>query len=197
MDNKNQINFSPQPAAASPKLSILQKFFYGGGCAYELTRWLIVFLVLGTLIHLFVGTIAIVEGSSMEPNFYSGQYVITDRWHYLFGQPQRGDAVVLRFPGDPEHVKYIKRIIGLPGDKIEIAQGNVFINGQKLEETYLPPGTKTYPELKRQLGETDYFLMGDNRNNSSDSRIWGFCPKRDLIGKAWYIIWPIKYWRKI
>lgn len=190
---EQNINLSEIVTPKPPKLSLIQKFFYGTGCAYELTRWLIVLLVLGTLIHFYIGTISIVEGSSMEPNFHTGEYLIINRWQYLFEEPQRGEPVVLRFPGDPEHTKYIKRIIGLPGEKITIQNGEVFINGQKLAETYLPPGTVTYPEMTKILTGDDYFLMGDNRANSSDSRIWGICPKRDLIGKAWYIIWPLQF----
>src|SRR3990167_11464841 len=102
----------------SPELSGIQKFFYGTGCAYELTKWIIVLLVIGTLVHFYVGTLFIVDGESMEPNFHSGQYIIVDRWQYNFGVPERGDVVVLRFPGDPEHKKYIKRVIGLPGEHV-------------------------------------------------------------------------------
>lgn len=180
-----------------PKLNFWQKIIYGTGCAYELTRGLIILLVLGTLIHFYVATISIVEGSSMEPNFHSGQYLITDRWHYLFGQPSRGDAVILKFPGDPEHTKYIKRLIGLPGEKVEIKDGEIYINNQKLNEPYLPAGTITSPDLIRLLRSEDYFLMGDNRENSSDSRIWGVCPERDLIGKVWFTFWPTSSWGKI
>ncbi len=174
-------------------LNPLQKFFYGTGCAFELTKWVIVILVLGTLIHFFVGTIFIVDGESMEPNLHSGEYILVNRWQYNFGKPTRGDAVVLKFPGDPEHKKYIKRVIGLPGEKVEIYNGSVYINGQILNEPYIPSGIETLPNLSRQIREDDYFLLGDNRPNSSDSRLWGICPKRDLIGKAIYIFWPFNY----
>lgn len=190
--NVNEIK-TPQP----PELSPLQKFFYGTGCAYELTKWLVVLIVIATLVHFYIATISIVEGESMEPNFHSGEYLITNRWQYLFAQPERGDAVVLRFPGDPEHTKYIKRIIGLPGEKVEIKSGETYINGVKLPEPYLPPETLTYPNLSKDLGPDDYFLMGDNRLNSSDSRIWGIAPKRDLIGRAWYILWPWQLFGKV
>ncbi len=166
------------------------KLLYGAGCAYELSKWIILVLAVGILIHFFVGTLFVVDGASMEPNYHSGQYIIVNRWQYNFRKPERGDAVVLRFPGDPDNKKYIKRIIGLPGEKIEILNGSLYIDGQILTESYIPDYVKTGPDLVRHLKNDDYFLLGDNRDNSSDSRIWGVCPKRDLIGKAWIIIWP-------
>ena len=181
---------------AEIKKSFRQKFFYGTGCAFELTKWVIVALVIGTLIHFFVGTLFIVDGQSMEPNYHNGQYILVDRWQYNFGKPQRGEVVVLKFPGDPEHKKYIKRIIGLPGELVEITDGTVYINSIKLIEPYIPQGVLTQPNLKRQLRDDDYFLLGDNRYNSSDSRVWGICPKRDLIGKAWFTLYPFELWGK-
>lgn len=193
---ESDISVSDIKTPAVPKLTLLQKIFYGTGCAYELTRWLIILLVLGILVHFYLGTIAIVEGESMEPNYHSGEVVLVDRWSYLFGAPGRGDPAVLRFPGDPEHTKYIKRIIGLPKEKLEIKNGQVYINGQLIQERWLPEGTGTYPNLTIQLHSDDYFLMGDNRSNSSDSRIWGIAPKRVLIGKAWFTLWPLALWGK-
>lgn len=183
--------------AAKSELSFWQKFFYGTGCAYELTKWIIVVLVIGTLIHFFVGTLFIVDGESMEPNFHSGQYILVNRWQYNFGKPERGDVVVLKFPGDPEHKKYIKRIIGLPGEHVEIIDGFVYIDRTKLSEPYIPAGVLTLPNLNRYLRDDDYFLLGDNRYNSSDSRVWGTCPKRDLIGKAFYTLYPLEMWGEI
>lgn len=180
--------------AKEGKLSFWQKFFYGTGCAYELTKWIIVALVVGTLIHFYVGTLFIVDGQSMEPNFHNGQYILVNRWQYNFGQPRRGDPVVLKFPGDPENKKYIKRIIGLPGEHIQILEGYVYINGKRLNESYIPADVLTLPNLDRALREDDYFLLGDNRLNSSDSRIWGICPKRDLIGKAFFTLKPLSMW---
>lgn len=194
--DKNNVTLSEMQTPEPPKLTPIQKFFYGSGCAFELTKWLIVAVVALTLIHFYIATILVVEGLSMEPNFHSGEVIIANRFQYLFRQPERGDAVVLRFPGDPEHTKYIKRIIALPNERVEIKDSQVFINGEKLSEPYLPPGTTTLPNLIRKLGPEDYFLMGDNRPDSSDSRIWGIAPKRDLIGKAAFIIWPFQFFGK-
>jgi len=185
-----------QLASQEKRLSFWQKFFYGTGCAYELTKWIIVLLVIGTLVHFYIGTLFIVDGQSMEPNFHNGQYILVNRWQYNFGKPERGDVVVLRFPGDPEHKKYIKRIIGLPKEMVEIKDGTIYINGIKLIEPYIPAFVLTQPNLSRQLREDDYFLLGDNRYNSSDSRIWGICPKRDLIGKAFFTLYPFEMFGK-
>lgn len=188
----------PDPKIAAAKQAANQekyatakeKTFYGVGCVYELTKWLVSIAILISLIHFFVATIFIVDGRSMEPNFHSNEIIIADRWHYLFGTPKRGDVSVLKFPGDPEKTKYIKRIIGLPGENVIVKDGGVFINGKQLTEPYLPKDMQTLPNVNRTLGPTDYFLMGDNRSNSSDSRIWGFADKRFLIGKAWVVLWP-------
>lgn len=197
MSKDSDVTLAEMQTPSSPKLSPIQKFFYGSGCAFELTKWLIVGIVVLTLVHFYIATILVVEGVSMEPNFHSGEVIIANRFQYIFQQPKRGEAVVLRFPGDPEHTKYIKRIIGLPNEEVEISKGLVYINGVKLDEPYLPAGTMTLPNSSRKLGPEDYFLMGDNRSESSDSRIWGICPKRDLIGKAAFIIWPISFFGKV
>lgn len=184
----------PQLSREAKRASFWQKFFYGTGCVYELTKWIVVLLILGTLVHFYIGTLFIVEGQSMEPNFHTKEFIIVNRWKYNFRQPERGDVVVLKFPGDPEHKKYIKRLIGLPGEKVEIWNGIIYINDNKLIESYLPAKTMTYPNVNRQLGQDDYFLLGDNRPNSSDSRVWGIAPKRVLIGRAWLIVWPPEFW---
>lgn len=164
---------------------------YSTGCFFELTKWLIVAIIILTMVHFYIVTIFIVDGVSMEPNFHTNEIVVANRWQYLFGSPARYDAVTIKFPGDPEHKKYIKRIIGLPGDKISIFNNVVSVNGRPIAEPYLAPSTITEPDLSRVLLKDEYFLMGDNRENSSDSRIWGVANKRHLIGKAAFILWPI------
>jgi len=190
----NNLSTSPESIKdalqSEKKAEIKEKAYYGAGCLYELTKWLIVGVILLSLIHFFVATLIIVDGLSMEPNFHTNEIIGVNRWQYLFGTPERGDVSVIKFPGDPEHKKYIKRIIGIPGDTVAIANGSVFIDGKKISEPYLAKGTATSPDLNRVLKTNEYFLMGDNRANSSDSRIWGVADKRYLIGKAWFVFWP-------
>lgn len=170
-----------------------QKLMYGAGCAFELTKSLIIVVIIATLINFFLATVAIVDGPSMEPNFHTKEGLLIDRWSYNFGKPLRGDAVVLKFPGDPERKKYIKRIIGLPGERIQIQNGKVYINGSILKETYIPSYTST-DSPTRYIDEVikpdEYFIMGDNRPNSNDSRVWGTAGKRFLIGKTFVHMWP-------
>jgi len=176
-------------------MNLFGRLAYTGSCLFELARGIILIGVALTLIHLFIATVFIVEGVSMEPNFHTGELVAVDRATYLFGTPARGDVVVLRFPGDPDHRKYIKRLLALPGETIEIREGSVYVNGEQLEEPYLDTGELTYETLPNKatwtLGEEEYFLIGDNRDNSSDSRTWGPASKRFLIGRAILVAWPL------
>lgn len=185
------MNQSTEPNLQMPT-DVRRGLLYGTGCAYELTKWIIVFIVLITLVNFFVATVAIVDGISMEPNFHTGQYLIINRWQYNFGKPARGDAVVLKFPGDPEKKKYIKRIVGLPGDRVQIQNGGVYINGQRLVEPYIPTYVATTADhvINYVVPEGEYFVCGDNRPNSNDSRIWGTAAARFLIGKAEFVIFP-------
>lgn len=131
-----------------------------------------------------------IDGSSMEPNLHNDEYVIVDKVTYLFGQPQRGDVVVFYLEGQPKD--YIKRVIGLPGETIEVNSGMVLVNGQPLDEPYVVPSTSSYP--KRTLGDGEYFVMGDNRGNSSDSRAFGPIHVSNVVGRAWIVYWPPTDW---
>ncbi len=133
-----------------------------------------------------------VEGESMSPTFHSDQYVVIDKLSYYLNPPQRGDIVVFRYPfSQPNNERdFIKRIIGLPGETVHIEGGVVRVNGQPLDEPYIqaPPafgGTWT-------LGPDEFFVMGDNRNNSSDSRSWGPLQRQFIIGRAWFVYWPLE-----
>lgn len=172
----------------------LKKFFYAQGIVYSLARGIIIFILWLIIVHFFFATIHVVQGESMEPNFSSGEIIITNKLSYLTKNPQRGDVVILRFPGDPEHAKYIKRIIGLPNETLEINDSKVYINGKELVESYIPASTYTGPGMKTQIGKDEYFIMGDNRENSNDSRIWGTARRDDLIGKGFFVLSPIAKW---
>jgi signal peptidase I len=146
----------------------------------------IVFLLVNTATSRFK-----IDGSSMEPNLHHGEYVIVDKVTYLFGAPQRGDVIV--FQRDDEQRDYIKRVIGLPGDHIEVSQGQVYINGRPLDESYINRPTNGQVRA-RLLGAGEYFVMGDNRSNSKDSRDFGPIQLNTVLGRAWIIYWPPAEW---
>ena len=157
--------------------------------------YLLCVLCITYLIITFVGQRTEVEGESMETTLSDGDNLIVDKITYRFSDPQRFDIIVFPFQYQ-ENTYYIKRIIGLPGETVQIdAEGNIYINGELLEEDYgletiLFPGDAAEPVT---LGEDEYFVLGDNRNNSSDSRdpSVGNIHRRDIIGKAWVRIWPL------
>jgi len=133
-----------------------------------------------------------VESISMQPTLHAGNFVLVNKVAYKLGSPERGDVVVFRYPPDPEQVPYIKRIIGLPGDKISIYDGKVYANGQLLVEPYIASATRQGGEWT--VPADSLFVMGDNRNNSSDSRSWGMVPMENVIGKALVVYWPPDKW---
>jgi len=134
----------------------------------------------------------VVEGVSMEPTFHTGQFLIVDKLTYrFFADPQRGDIIVFDYPGNIDD-DYVKRIIGLPGDTVRIQGGEVFVNGELLNETYLDVRTPgTYQEV---IPPGYYWVMGDNRTSSSDSRSWGALERKFIIGRAWVSYWPPQDW---
>jgi signal peptidase I len=132
-----------------------------------------------------------IDGSSMEPNLHDGQYIIINKLVYELREPQRGDVVVFQYPHDPSR-DFIKRVIGIPGDEVTVERGVVTINGQPIDEPYIAqPGTYSG---RWTLGGNEFFVLGDNRNNSSDSHNWGVLPRDNLIGRAWVIYWPVEDW---
>jgi signal peptidase I len=133
--------------------------------------------------------------SSMEPNFYQGDCIMVNKVCYHSSGPQRGDVVVFDPPFDSAH-PYIKRVIGLPDDTVEIRDGQVFINGIPLEEEYVmaPPD---YTMSPIEVTENEYFVLGDNRNNSNDSHTGWMVPRDNIIGRAWFVYWPPSRWRVV
>ncbi|MBI5670806.1 MAG: signal peptidase I [Chloroflexi bacterium] len=139
----------------------------------------------------------IVEGPSMQPNFHTGQVLVVSRVNYLLGLQQRGDVAVFNPPNQPpDEPPYIKRVIGVPGDKVEIRDTQVYVNDQLLNEPYInePCRETRCPDETWQLGPNQYFMMGDNRNHSSDSRAFGPVTLDRVIGEALIRYWPPQDW---
>lgn len=132
-----------------------------------------------------------VDGSSMEPTLQSGEFVIVNKLTYKLGIPEVGDVIVFHFPRDPEQ-EYIKRVIGLPGDHIVIEDGKVYVNDYLLDETYIT-SSPAY-ESTWDMPDDSIFVLGDNRNNSSDSHNWGPVPVNYVVGKAVFVYWPPREW---
>jgi signal peptidase I len=181
--------------------------------AWEVVQTVVLAVVLFLLIRNVVQNFRI-DGISMEPNFHNGQFLIVNRFAYCPGlhldvnplnihlektwcvrQPKRGDVIVFEYPKDLSR-DFIKRVIGLPGETVEVRGGKIFINGQLVPEPFGPnPGSSTDGPIT--VGPDEVFVMGDNRNNSSDSRTWGSLPLKYVIGKALLSYWPPRYWAVI
>jgi signal peptidase I len=164
--------------------------------SFETIRVVIVSLIIIFVVRSFVIQPFFVKGSSMYPNFHDGDYLIVDELSYELGKPQRGDVVIFRYPNNPSEF-FIKRVIGLPGETVEIQNGKVKIyNGANLdgfvldEKYYLASNVPTTGEIFQKLGSDEYYVLGDNRTASSDSRSWGVLNRRFVIGRAWVRAWP-------
>jgi len=145
---------------------------------------------------LFIGINAVsarvrVDGFSMRPTLEDGEFVLVSRMSYKFSEYERGDIVVFHFPLDPNE-ELIKRVIGLPGDHVRVEGGQVFLNGQLLEEAYIAEAPRYSGEWV--VTEGFLFVLGDNRNNSNDSKDWGLLPQENVVGKAVLIYWPPPMW---
>ena len=138
-----------------------------------------------------------IKGASMEPNFPDGEFLLTDKISYRLGKPQRGDVIVFKAP-ESEGDEFIKRVIGLPGDSVSIQNNTVFINNKQLDEIlYLDKAIVISGGVFLREGatvtvpENEYFVLGDNRPRSSDSRAWGFVKIDKITGRAWFVYWPL------
>ena len=153
-------------------------------------------LVLSVVLFLIINAISArirIESISMLPTHYEGDFVVVNKLAYKFGAPSRGDVIVFRYPPDPQSEPYIKRIIGLPGETIKIEHGQVFVNDVEIREPYL----KASPRYQGTwiVPQDALFVLGDNRNNSSDSHSWGMVPLENVIGKAEVVYLPISHWQ--
>lgn len=163
---------------------------------YRLVREVIETVVLTVLMFLVI-RLAVqnfnIDGHSMEPTLHDTELILVDKWTYRFHQPARGDVIVFVAPPNPSQ-DYIKRIVGLPGDVITIQDTRVFVNGKQLNEFYVKPqnqGDPYPPFANRVVPPGAYFVLGDNRNGSSDSRDWGCVPQKNIVGRAALVYWPL------
>lgn len=164
--------------------------------SFETIRVVIVSLIIIFVVRSFVIQPFFVKGSSMEPNFEDGDYLIVNEIGYRLEEPKRGEVIIFRYPNDPSEF-FIKRVIGLPGETVEIKDGIIKIynkenpNGFVLDESgYLASSVLTSGSVSEILKEDEYYVLGDNRIASSDSRRWGVLPKHYIVGKAWVRAWP-------
>lgn len=188
-----QENFSmPFEYNPNPKKGFFENL---GAHLIDFFQTLVVFGAFFALLYLFIAQPHKVSGSSMYPTFHDGDYILTDKLTYRFQEPKPGDIVVFRNPRN-ESQDFIKRVIAVPGDTVIVSEGKVYVNGQKLQEVYLPSGTTTRPDnfltegAAVKVGKGQYFVLGDNRSHSSDSREWGGVSKNEIVGKAFFRYWP-------
>ena len=159
----------------------------------DMVEVIVTALVLAFLIKTFVVGNFWIPSESMVPTIEVNDKVIVTNFSYWFEGPKRGDVIVFRYPLDTKK-DYIKRCIGLPGETVEFRDSKLYVNGQLVEEPYLPEGLVFEDYGPIEVPEGQYFMCGDNRNHSSDSRVWGFVEKRLIIGKAQVIYWPFDRW---
>lgn len=170
----------------------MKSFLYS---LWEIFEVVLVAVITVLIIRNFLIQPFLVSGASMEPNFSSGDYLLIDEVSYRFRQPERGEVVVFHYPAD-ESTYYIKRIIGLPSERLIIDEGKIMIfnkehpKGFAVEEDYLPIGTETSGGEEVILKNNEYFVLGDNRNYSFDSRSWGSLQKAEIVGLVRLRLWP-------
>jgi signal peptidase I len=156
-------------------------------------RDLLLAILIAVIVIVFLYQPVKVEGTSMMPSLADQERIFVNKFIYRFGigQIERGDLVVFWFPGERSK-SYIKRVIGVPGDVVEIDRGTLIRNGQPLEEDYVPPEYRDRLSMPPKRVEPDrYFVLGDHRNSSNDSRTWGLVPRSCIYGKAVFVYWPL------
>lgn len=156
----------------------------------ELIDWfksLLIALVIALLIRHFVIEVFLVEGGSMHPNLYNGERVVVNKFIYNFSNPERDEVIVFNYSEDKD---FIKRIIGLPGEKVRIEDGDIFINGDEHEGNYPTLDDEIEDFGPKEVEEDSYFVLGDNRENSKDSRSFGAILEEDIEGRASFVFWP-------
>lgn len=175
-------------------MEILRKFYF---FVLDIAQTLILAIAAFVVVYMFLFRPFEVKGESMFPTYHDGEYVITNLISQRFSNPKMGDVIVFKAPNDPNK-DFIKRVIGVPGNTIMLREEAVYVNGNKLDESaYLQPSVRTFGGSFLREGEEitvpdgNFFVMGDNRSYSSDSREWGFVPKKNIIGSAIFVYWPL------
>ena len=157
----------------------------------DVLETLLLTVVIYAVLSTFVGRFKVLS-VSMEPTLHEGQYLLISKQTHRIWPLKRGDVIVFHYPRNPKK-NYIKRLIGLPGETVELRNGKLYVNGELMPEPWLSKEARG-PSGKWQVGEDEYFVMGDNRSNSSDSRAWGPVDKDLVIGKALLCYWPVNRW---
>ena len=167
-----------------------------GNFLWELIKFAVIAFIIVVPIRTFVAQPFIVSGASMEPTFENADYLIVDELSYHLEKPTYGDVVIFRYPKDPSKY-FIKRIIGIPGDTVKLSGARVTIvnaahpQGFELDQSFIPEGRQSNDHSELTLGSGEYFVLGDNRKASSDSRYWGALPEENIIGRAFVRLFPI------
>lgn len=168
-----------------------------GSYFIEFFQTIVIFGAIFAAVYLFIAQFHKVSGNSMVPTLHTGDYVVTEKISYRLREPKTGEIVVLKNPRD-ESQDFIKRIIAVPGDTIQIISNTVYLNGIPLKETYLPPGTPTRSGAYLTEGKSvkvagnQYIVFGDNREHSSDSREWGSVTREEIVGRAFFRYFPLQ-----
>lgn len=195
LSHQAELPQEPQEQSSQPKLVSSRRL------RRDVIETVLLVLIIYTLVNLTTAR-AIVEGPSMQPNFYTGQLVVINRFAYYFSQPQRGDVVVLHSPRaecqktdrviDYACDDLIKRVIGLPGETVDIRAGRVYVNGAMIDEPYITQFCDRGCDGTWTLKTEEYFVLGDNRNNSYDSHSFGPISRHLIVGQAWIRYWPLQ-----
>lgn len=187
MENNNQVGDNNQKEKTKLKKGIES--------VWSLIKYALIALIIVVPIRMFIAQPFVVSGDSMFPTFHNGEYLIVDELSNIIGSPERGEVIIFRYPNDTKRF-FIKRIIGLPNEEIKIQNGEITIinkenpDGFQLTEPYIDE--KFYTTASFKTGEGEYFVLGDNRNRSSDSRVWGILPENLIVGRAYLRLLPFK-----
>lgn len=167
-----------------------QSRYKGKSAVMELFESVAIAILLAVVIRFFILQPFVIPSGSMEPNLQIGDRIMVSKLSYVFSEPKRGDVIVFKYPPDPKR-NFVKRAIGIPGETITIRDSQLYVDNIPTPEDYLPPGLQFADYKPVEVPAGEYFMLGDNRNNSDDSRMWGMVPEKNIIGKAVFIYWPL------